>query len=233
LVSFADSRTVATRSDGYVFNGKEADMAMAPKPVLRTVSLRVVAEPASMPRRPKNADVRVREHLTPSEVEALAAAAKKRGRYGARDAFAIRFAARHGFRVSELCALRWDQIDLNAGLMHVNRLKNGEPSTHTLRGDEIRALRQLRRDWPEGRFVFVTERGAPFSRGGFAKMVERAGEAAGLAFPVHFHMLRHACGYKFANDGQDTRSLQLWLGHKAIQHTVKYTQLSAERFKDW
>jgi integrase len=208
-------------------------MSSAPRGKLRTVPLRVVGEPVPMPRRPKNSDVRVREHLTPEEVETLAQAAKKRGRYGARDAFAIRFTARHGFRVSELCALRWDQIDLVAGLMHVSRLKNGEPSTHPLKGDEIRALRQLRRDWPEGRFVFVTERNTPFSRAGFAKMIERAGEAAGLAFPVHFHMLRHACGYHFANRGEDTRSLQLWLGHKAIQHTVKYTQLSAERFKDW
>jgi integrase len=208
-------------------------MSSNPKLVLRTVPLRIVGEPSSMPRRPKNADVRVREHLTPAEVETLALAAKKRGRYGHRDAFAIRFTARHGFRVSELCALRWDQIDLDAGLMHVHRLKNGEPSTHPLKGDEIRALRQLRREWPEGRFVFVTERGAPFSRAGFAKMVERAGEVARFAFPVHFHMLRHACGYFFANRGEDTRSLQLWLGHRAIQHTVKYTQLSAERFKDW
>lgn len=208
-------------------------MSTSPTPVLRTVSLPVVGEPAPMPRRPKNAAVRTREHLTPSEVEALAAAAKKRGRYGQRDAFAIRFTARHGFRVTELCELRWDQIDLDAGLMHVTRRKNGEPSTHPLKRDEIRALRQLRREWPEGRFGFVTERGAPFSRTGLAKMVERAGVAAGFAFPVHFHMLRHACGYFFANQGKDTRSLQLWLGHKAIQHTVKYTQLSAERFKDW
>jgi len=81
--------------------------------------------------------------------------------------------------------------------------------------------------------VFVTERGAQFTRSGFAKMVARAGEAAGFAFPVHMHMLRHACGYYYANRGEDTRSLQLWLGHKSIQHTVKYTQLSAERFKDW
>jgi len=175
----------------------------------------------------------VREHLTPGQVEALAAAAKKRGRYGHRDALAIRMAARHGFRVSELCELRWDQVDLRAGLIHVSRKKNGVPSTHPLSGDEVRALRQLRRDWPDGRQVFVTERGAPFTRSGFAKMVARAGEAAGFAFPVHMHMLRHACGYYYANRGEDTRSLQLWLGHKSIQHTVKYTQLSAERFKDW
>jgi len=203
-------------------------MTTAPKPVLRTVSTG-----GKSVGRPKNADVRVREHLTPAEVELLAQAAKKRGRYGHRDALAIRMAARHGFRVSELCELRWEQIDLRAGLVHVSRKKNGVPSTHPLSGDEVRALRQLRRDWPDGRQIFLTERGAPFTRSGFAKMVARAGGAAGFAFPVHMHMLRHACGYYCANRGEDTRSLQLWLGHKSIQHTVKYTQLSADRFKDW
>jgi len=141
--------------------------------------------------------------------------------------------ARHGFRVSELCELRWDQIDLRGGLIDVSRKKNGVPSTHPLNGDEVRALRQLRRDWPDGRHVFVTERGAPFTRPGFAKMVERAGEAAGFDFPVHMHMLRHACGYYYANRGEDTRALQLWLGHRSIQHAVRYSELSAERFKDW
>jgi integrase len=203
-------------------------MRTSPKSVLRTV-----ARDGKRVGRPKNLDVRVREHLTAGEVELLARAAKKRGRYGHRDALAIRMAARHGFRVSEICELRWDQVDLGAGLIHVTRKKNGVPSTHPLSGDEVRALRQLRRDWPDGRNVFVTQRGAPFTRSGLAKMVERAGEAAGFPFPVHFHMLRHACGYYYANRGEDTRSLQLWLGHKSIQHTVKYAELSAERFKDW
>jgi len=81
--------------------------------------------------------------------------------------------------------------------------------------------------------AFVTERGAPFTRSGFAKMVERSGHAAGFNFPVHMHMLRHACGYHYANRGEDTRALQLWLGHRSIQHTVRYSELSAERFKDW
>ena len=203
-------------------------MRTGPNHVLRTVT-----QHRKRVGRPENTDVRVREHLTPGEVEALAAAAKKRGRYGHRDALVIRMTARHGFRVSELCELRWDQIDLRAGLIHVTRKKNGVPSTHPLTGDEVRALRQLRRDWPDGRQVFVTERGAPFTRSGFAKMVERAGEEAGFDFPVHMHMLRHACGYYYANRGEDTRSLQLWLGHKSIQHTVRYSELSAERFKDW
>ena len=119
-------------------------MLAASKPVLRTVS-----KDGKRVGRPKNTDVRVREHLTPGEVDALVAAARKRGRYGHRDALAIRMTARHGFRVSELCELRWDQLDLSAGLLHVSRKKNGVPSTHPLNGDEIRALRQLRRDWPE------------------------------------------------------------------------------------
>ena len=107
---------------------------------------------------------------------------------------------RHGFRVSEVVALRWDQIDLKQGLMHVNRVKNGVPSTHPLRGPELRALRQLQRDYP-GVYVFTTERGGPMTTATVRKMVARAGEVAKLPFPIHPHMLRHACGYKLANDG--------------------------------
>jgi hypothetical protein len=73
-------------------------------------------------------------------------------------------------------------VDLRAGLIHVSRKKNGVPSTHPLHGDEVRALRQLRRDWPEGRFVFATERGAPFTRSGLAKMIERASEESRFRF---------------------------------------------------
>src|SRR5215472_5370463 len=73
----------------------------------------------------RTASVRSREFLTPTEVEQLAEAARKRGRHGARDAFVIRFCARHGFRASELVELRWDQVDLAAGLLLINRKKNG------------------------------------------------------------------------------------------------------------
>ena len=115
----------------------------------------------------------------------MAAAAQKRGWHRHCDALAIRMAARHGFRVSELCELRWDQIYLSTGLIHIARKKNGVPSTHPLKGDEIRALLQLRRDWSDGRFVFVTERGAPFTRSGFAKMVQRiTSERIAMAMPT-------------------------------------------------
>ena len=64
-------------------------------------------------------------------------------------------------------------------------------------------------------------------------MVERAAVAAGLEMKAHPHMLRHACGYALANKGHDTRALQAYLGHRNIQHTVRYTELSPTRFKDF
>jgi integrase len=185
-----------------------------------------------MPVRLSNAQLRTREYLTPSEVAKLMTVAGKRSRYGQRDACLILLAYRHGLRVSELVTLKWDQADLKAGLLHVRRAKNGTPSTHPMQGDELRALRQLAREWPaHGGFVFVSERGGPMSADGVRKLITRTGEEAKLPFPVHPHMLRHACGFKLANDGHETRALQLWLGHRNIQHTVRYTELSPARFK--
>jgi site-specific recombinase XerD len=92
---------------------------------------------------------------------------------------------------------------------------------------------QLRRELPHSDFVFPSERGAPFSEAGFVKMVERAGVVLGLGLKVHPHMLRHACGYKLANEGRDTRSIQDYLGRKNIQHTVRHTELAPNRFKDF
>jgi type 1 fimbriae regulatory protein FimB/type 1 fimbriae regulatory protein FimE len=147
-------------------------------------------------------------------------------------------AYRHGLRVSELVALRWDQVDLKAGLLHVARKKNGTPSTHPLRGVDLRALRKLRREMVEAGqgvfpYIFITERGGPMTTDNVRKMVQRAGEEARLSFPVHPHMLRHACGYKLANDGHDTRAIQHYLGHRNIQNTVRYTELAPGRFRDF
>lgn len=189
------------------------------------------SEKSAPPRKPKNADVRSREHLTPGEVDKLISAAGKLGRHGHRDKTLILMMYRHGLRVSELVALRWDQADLDAGLIHINRRKNGTPSTHPLGGTEIRALRKLKRDYPATQYVFVTERKGPMSDSAVRKLVARAGRGAGFDFPAHPHMLRHACGFKLANDGQDTRAIQHYLGHKNIQHTVRYTELAPGRFR--
>jgi type 1 fimbriae regulatory protein FimE len=184
------------------------------------------------PKRAFNADVRPREYLTPKEVERLMESARKRGRYGLRDATMILVTYRHGLRASEVCSLGRDQIDFAQGLLHTRRLKRGIPSVHPMSGGEVRALRALMRDDAGGRYVFLTERKAPMTRRGFHNMVALAGVAAKFPFPVHPHMLRHATGYKLANDGQDTRALQHYLGHKNIMHTVRYTELSPERFKN-
>jgi site-specific recombinase XerD len=186
------------------------------------------------PKRARNRDVRPREYLTPREVDRLIAAAKKRGRrYGLRDATMILVAFRHGLRVSELCALTWDQIDFSQGMMHVRRIKNGIGSLQQIGGEEMRMLRALKREVGGTRFVFMTERGAPMTPAGFRKFLSRLAIGAKFQFLVHPHMLRHACGYKLANDGRDTRALQHYLGHKNIMHTVRYTELSPERFKNF
>ena len=185
------------------------------------------------PRRKAYAELRPREYLTEKEVEHLMAVAKKRGRYGHRDATMILLSYRHGLRVAELCALRREQMDLEQGLLHVRRLKNGVPSVHPLRGPELRALRRLMRETGPSPYVFITERGGPMTTAGFRKVLSRCGESSDLPFPVHPHMLRHACGYKLANDSRDMRAIQHYLGHRNIQHTVRYTELSSDRFNDF
>jgi integrase len=143
-------------------------------------------------------------------------------------------AYRHGLRAAEVVDLRWDQVDFKTATLHVRRVKQGTPATHPILGDELRALRRLEREQePKSPFMFTSERGAPFATAGFARMVERAGIEAGFGFKAHPHMLRHACGYALANRGHDTRALQAYLGHRNIQHTVRYTELSPTRFKDF
>jgi site-specific recombinase XerD len=205
-------------------NAKIARAKTRPTSVLGTVP----------PRKPRNADRRPREYLTSKEVERLIVMARKSDRrHALRDATMILVAFRHGLRVSELCALTWDQFDFSAGMMHVRRVKKGIASVQQIGGEEMRMLRALKRDDGSSRYVFMSERGAPMTPAGFRKMLARLSEAAKFPFPVHPHMLRHACGYKLANDGRDTRALQHYLGHKNIMHTVRYTELSPERFKNF
>jgi site-specific recombinase XerD len=185
-----------------------------------------------VPTRRPNAELRTREHLTVGEVEALVEAAKA-NRRGHRDATMILIAFRHGLRAAELCDLRWDQVEFGAAVLHVRRVKNGTPSTHPLRGDELRALRRLQRESETSPFIFVSERGSPFTTAGFARMVERAAETAGFTLKAHPHMLRHACGYALANKGHDTRAIQAWLGHRSITSTAIYTALAPNRFRDF
>jgi type 1 fimbriae regulatory protein FimB/type 1 fimbriae regulatory protein FimE len=206
------------------------------KPRLALVTPNTVygtVDPKGPPKRRRNAEVRTREYLTEAEVNRLIAAAGN-NRNGHRDATMVLIAYRHGLRAAELVTLRWDSVDFNHGRLHVSRAKNGSPSVHPLTGRELRALRRLQREQePASPFLFTSERASPFSTAGWRKLVARLGVAAGFDVPIHPHMLRHACGFKLANDGVDTRSLQAYLGHKNIQHTVRYTELAPTRFKDF
>ena len=205
---------------------------MATKPHLKLVSPTNVNRTVA-PTRPPNVELRTREYLLPAEVTKLIKATKG-SRYPQRDAALILFVYRHGLRASEACDLEWSQVDFDTATLHVRRAKNGKPATHPIRGDELRALRQLRRDQgPQATFVFTSERGAPFTPDALNRLIKRLGDRAALGFPIHVHMLRHSWGYALANAGHDTRAIQDWLGHRAIQHTVRYTELTPTRFKDF
>ena len=171
--------------------------------------------------------------MTDAEVERLMAVSRKSSRYGHRDATMILLAYRHGLRASEVCDLQWHQVELAAGRPHVRRTKRGTPSVHPIQGDELRALRRLQREQPPGPYVFCSERGGPMTAKSFHTLIARLGERAGMAFPIHPHMLRHGCGYALASAGHDTRAIQAWMGHKNIQHTVRYKGLAPDRFKDF
>jgi type 1 fimbriae regulatory protein FimE len=183
------------------------------------------------PRRQR--DTRPRKHLEPAEVAALLRAARESGRYRTRDEAAVLLAYRHGLRATELCALQWAQVDLKGATITVNRAKGGMTTQHPLRTVELRILGRLRRADAEAVYVFMGERGAPWSTGNWRKILRRLGAAAGLPFHVNPHALRHACGFKLAADGVDTRALSHYLGHRSLQSTERYTAQSAHRFRDF
>ena len=178
------------------------------------------------PRRP-------REYLTEGEIDRLMTIARQSDRYGHRDATAILVAFRHGLRSSELVALEWDQIDLTRKTIRLWRVKGETRPRTTSPTQSFGHLGGSSARTPPGPHVFVSERGGPVTTGWFRKMMARLGVKADMPFPIHPHQLRHSCGYKFANEGKDTRSLQAYLGHRSINSTVRYTMMSPTRFKGW
>lgn len=214
-------------------NGHVKEVAMSniiTLDITRTTQPTTVNGKVNPPTRKKNSEVRSREYLTAHEVDTLMKAAGATGRHQHRDKTLILLVYRHGLRVSEAISLRWDAVDLKQGLLHVTRVKNGTPSTHPLRGVELRALRKLKKDYPDTPYVFVTERKSSLTASTVRKVVARAGLNADLGFTVHPHMLRHSTGFYLANQGHDTRAIQHYLGHKNIMHTVRYTELAPNRF---
>lgn len=185
-------------------------------------------------RRRPNSELREREYLTPAEVDRLLVTAKRKGLHAHRNYTLILASFRHGLRVGEAIALKWSSVDFRDGVLHVRRLKRGKPAAHPISGPMMRALRQLQREYPDNPHLFVSGRdGAPLTAHTVRSLVRRLGIAAGFEFTVHPHQLRHACGYYLAANGHDLRSIQDYLGHRNVAHTVRYTELAPGRFNNF
>jgi type 1 fimbriae regulatory protein FimB len=175
-----------------------------------------------------------RSHLTGLEVGKLIAATRGT-RNEARDRCLLLLMFRHGLRVSEACRLRLDQVDTQSRVLHITRLKRGLSTTQPLRGDELKAigawLKQRARMKPTGKSFFVSEQRKPLHRSTVNLLLDTCSKAAALPFSAYPHMLRHACGFALADQGADTRLIQDYLGHRNIQHTVRYTAAYPARFE--
>jgi type 1 fimbriae regulatory protein FimB len=178
--------------------------------------------------------MRDRKHLVSAEVAKLMEAAKG-SRNAARDRCLLLLMFRHGLRVSEACGLKLAQVDTESRVLHVARLKAGLSTTHPLRGDELRMIKAWLAERammkPETDAFFISERRRPLSRKTAWLMIRDYGRLADLPVDAHPHMLRHACGFALADQGADTRLIQDYLGHRNIQHTVRYTATNPARFE--
>jgi integrase len=183
-----------------------------------------------MPIRQENIVYRSREYLTPAETLHLIQVAGERGRHRLRDRTLLLLMFRHGLRAGEASLLKWDAVMFDEGKISIARLKGSQSGVHRLQPDELEALMKLRENHSNSYHLFVGERSKKLTPGAIAKIMVRAGELADLPLPVHPHMLRHSCGYYLAEQGLPTRDIQEYLGHKNIQHTVRYTAANPARF---
>jgi type 1 fimbriae regulatory protein FimB len=178
--------------------------------------------------------MRDRKYLVSAEVEKLMEVAKG-SRNAARDRCLLLLMFRHGLRVSEACGLKLSQVDMDSRILHVKRLKAGLSTTHPLRGDELRVMKiwpaERTKMQPETDAFFISERRGRLSRKTAWVMIHDYGKQADLPIAAHSHMLRHACGFALADQGADTRLIQDYLGHRNIQHTVRYTATNPARFE--
>ncbi|EFK4279724.1 tyrosine-type DNA invertase [Escherichia coli] len=176
-----------------------------------------------------------RKYLTQEEVRKLMDATDNMP-FPERNRCLILMAFIHGFRATELLDLRLSDIDAAGKQLNIRRIKNGFSTSHPILPEEYKLIKKWLKKRKtlvhgiDGDWLFLSRKRRPLSRQHFFTIIREAGRLAGLPVSTHPHMLRHACGYALADNGVDTRLLQDYLGHKNIQHTVRYTASNAARF---
>jgi integrase len=173
-----------------------------------------------------------RKYLTQTEVEKMIRAIPK-GPFQLRNRALILITYIHALRSQEAVTLKWSALDLDNGTVFVRRCKNSTSTSHYLTSREIRLLKRLRSAQQPGAYVFQSRQGGPITTRTMRDIVAQAGEQANIGITAHPHMLRHGAGFFLANSGKDTRSLQDYMGHKQIRHTILYTQIAPRRFRDF
>lgn len=186
-----------------------------------------------MPRKKKRVAGKSRDYVLPKEVDRLLDAAIHTGRHGHRNYTLILLCYRHGLRLGELVNLKWRAVDFKRKVLRVTRLMNGINSVHPLAAFELKALRQLKRDYPKSAYVFVTDQGRTLSDRAVSRIISETGVKARLSLHVSPSMLRRGCGYALAKAGHNVVALQHYLGHRNVRNTLRYFELPSRPFKDF
>lgn len=184
----------------------------------------------SRPRKKPKAGSDAVRYITEAEFKQLLMGARL-GRHPTRDVSLLMLMFEHGLRATELSQAKRTHLKLKEARIVVHRLKGSRSGEHPVSGSALRAARAYLRSRTDALpWLFVTERGAPFTRQGIYYLVSAIAERAGL-HAIHPHMLRHGCGFALANRGRDTRLIQDYLGHTDIRNTERYTRTAARRFE--
>jgi type 1 fimbriae regulatory protein FimB/type 1 fimbriae regulatory protein FimE len=182
--------------------------------------------------RPTNQEMgRTREWLTDDEVRKLLKAALSTGinKLRRRNRALVLTLYRQGLRVSELCDLTFDQVLWSESKIHVIRAKGSKSATLPMEADQSKMLRSLFHKRTDGqRHVFAGRHGQRMHVNNVRELVKRLGEAAGFDYRVHPHQLRHSCAMGLVEMGHPAFYVQDYLGHRNIQHTLRYFQLSGK-----
>lgn len=165
------------------------------------------------------ADSERQKCLTDAELFKLIRVAKERGRHGHRDAVMILMCFLHALRVSTLCTLRKEDIDLENNVLHIKHLgRKRNFKQHPLLATERESLQTLKENYPSSPYLFVSERGKHVTPNGFRRTLSRISEVSGFGYAVHPQMLRHTRAVQLFMAGMRVDELQHLLGLKNIEY---------------